>query len=101
MNPKAPKEFKVRATVVNPLPGQRLTLLPLPAGLQSVDGPASKEVPHIAGSSTAAVTWQIRLNEAGSLPVRVASTTGVVQSFTITIAVQRPAARAGELFGGK
>jgi hypothetical protein len=97
------KEFTVQAKVTNPLAGQKLTLLPLPEGLELVDSPAARAVPSPANGTPeglSAVAWRLRVTDKGILPVRVASTTGVVQSFTITITVDQPAGSIRQLFGG-
>jgi predicted secreted protein len=93
------KEFTVLAKVTDPVPGQKLTLMPLPAGLALVDGPAAKAVPAPATEKDGGgseVAWRIRVLDAGRLSVRVASTTGTVQSFTITITVE-PLSGGGRL----
>jgi hypothetical protein len=96
------KEFTVRATVTNPLKEQKLTLMPLPMGLELVEGPATKSVPPPdKPDKLSEVTWRIRVLDIGVWPVRVTSTTGMVQSFTIDIMQERIPEHRGELFGGK
>jgi hypothetical protein len=90
------KEITVLAKVTNPVPMQKLTLMPLPTSLELVDGPAAKAVPPPAtdkDGEISEVTWRLRVLDAGRLPVRVASTTGVVQSFTIVITVEQSSGR--------
>jgi predicted secreted protein len=76
--------FRVTAKVTDPVPGQTLTLQ-LPAGLQRTEGDAVQSVPAGAGKE-ASVQWQVRVLNAGKFPVRVASSTGVAQTKTLTIA---------------
>jgi hypothetical protein len=94
------KEFTVRAKVDTPVAGQQLTLLQLPASLELVDGPTAKTVPPPT-DGLSEVTWRLRVLETGSFPVRVASTTGVVRSVTITISVDQPSGGGPRIFGGK
>jgi predicted secreted protein len=94
------KEFMVRATVSNPVPGQKLTLMPLPAGLELSDGPELKNVP-VDPAGVSVVTWRLRVVDKGTLPVRVASSTGMVRAFTISLTAERPEEASPRIFGGK
>ncbi len=69
------RTFTVSAEVSHPAPGQTLTLQ-LPAGLQRVEGGEVQRVPEAA---VASLSWQVKVLRAGKFPVRVASSTGVVQ----------------------
>jgi hypothetical protein len=89
------KEFTVRATVTDPVAGQKLTLMPLPRGLQLTEGAAEQLVPR-----DGLVSWRVRVLGHGTFGVRVASTTGVVQGFTMTLSVEEPAPSQPQLFGG-
>jgi len=98
------QEFTVRADVTTPVAGQKLTLMPLPPGLRLVDGPAVQVVPPPTDGKHeghSVVTWRVSVVDKGTLHVRVASTTGVIQSFTITIAAEQPVGSGPQLFGGK
>jgi predicted secreted protein len=75
------KEFTVTATVANPAKGQTLAL-ELPDKLQVTQGDKQQTVPPADGS---AVTWKVKVLEAGTFKVRVQSSTGVAQTKTLTI----------------
>jgi hypothetical protein len=78
--------FRVIGNVNEPVAGQTLSLQ-LPNGLQKVGGATMQNVPAPpAGSRDSQVQWTVRVVEAGKYPVRVTSSTGVVQTKTITIA---------------
>jgi len=89
------KDFTVRAKVADAVAGQKLTLLPLPRGLQLTDGPAEQTVPP-----DGLLTWRVRVLGNGTFAVRVASTTGVVQGFTMTLTMEEPSGPVPQLFGG-
>lgn len=77
--------FTVIGKVSEPLANQTLTLY-LPAGLEKTAGDMTQPVPAPPpGSKDAQVQWQVRVKDAGKYPVRVASSTGVAQTKTITI----------------
>jgi hypothetical protein len=76
--------FTVTTYVTNPVPGQVLTL-ELPPGLE-VQGDARATVPAGQGSPpTSIVTWKAKVLQTGEHRIRVASSTGISQSKTITI----------------
>jgi predicted secreted protein len=72
----------VTATVLNPLPGQHLTLK-LPAGLERTDGAEQQAVPQQGVQST--VVWKFKARQAGDFSVSVVSSNGAnaVQSITV------------------
>ena len=79
------KEFKIDAQVANPAAGQTLKLI-LPKGLQLVNGDISQEIPaaaKLAGAWT--LSWTVRALEAGRLPVRIESSTGLTRTKSITL----------------
>ena len=79
------KEFKVDVHVTNPAAGQKLKLI-LPKGLQLVKGDMSQEIPataKLAGAWT--LTWTVRATDAGRLPVRIESSSGLTRARTITL----------------
>jgi hypothetical protein len=81
------KVFDVRATVTDPVPGQTLTLN-VPPALERVGGKEVEPVPQPPGDNKAAtstVTWKVKVREAGKHAVRVVSSTGLVQTKTLTI----------------
>jgi hypothetical protein len=84
--------FTVTAYVNNPVAGQTLTL-ETPRGLEP-QGPAKVEVPRPQGAqNTSVVTWNVKVIQTGEHRIRVASSTGMAQSKTITIV--RPDGPAG------
>ena len=93
------KEFTVRAEVTNAAVGQKLTLT-LPQGLELADGAAVRAVPK-AVDGLSVVAWKVRVTGTGTLPIRVASSTGVARTMTITLNVQQTEASGPQLFGGK
>jgi hypothetical protein len=77
------KTFDVAAKVDEAAPGQTLTLT-LPTGLQVVEGTPAQPVRATAEP----VRWKVKVLQSGKFPVRVASSTGIAQTKTITIAEQ-------------
>jgi hypothetical protein len=73
------KEFFVTARVATPVKDQKLTLT-LPEQLKLTEGAAEQLVP-----GTGVVRWKIRVASVGVMPVRVASSTGVARTKTITL----------------
>jgi hypothetical protein len=94
------KEFTIRAEVSNPVPGQKLTMT-LPKGLVLADGAAVQTVPEAKAGNVSVVSWKVRVTGTGVLPVRVASTTGMARTMTITLNVQQPDGPEQQIFGGK
>jgi hypothetical protein len=95
------KEFTLLARIANPVAGQKLTLK-LPKGMELIDGSAVEAVlPPAAGQKESVVAWRIRVtvNE-GTLPIRVASTTGMARALTVVLTVER-AVPDPTLFSGK
>ncbi len=79
------KIFSVTAVVTEPVAGQKLTLR-LPARLQLADGAETQLVPPAPEKGgIASVTWKVKVPQPGKFPLRVESSTGVVQKKTITI----------------
>jgi predicted secreted protein len=76
------QSFTVNAAVSNPVPNQTLTLQ-LPAGLQRVVGEESQRVPPPPAGD---VSWDVKILQQGKFPVRVASSTGLIQKKTLVIA---------------
>lgn len=77
--------FTVFGTVTDPVADQTLTLH-VPDGLTRVGGADTQKVPAPpAGLKEATVQWQVRVDKPGKYPVRVASSTGVAHTKTITI----------------
>jgi hypothetical protein len=74
--------FSVTAKVSNPAPDQKLTLV-LPKQMELAGGTATQPVP--AGQKSVEVTWMVRVVEAGRLPIRIESSTGLVRTKTITL----------------
>jgi hypothetical protein len=81
--------FTVTAYVQNPVKGQALTL-DVPTGLERVDGAQTQYVlPAVAGSNnTSIVTWKVKVGQVGTFPLKVASSSGLSQTKTISIARQ-------------
>jgi hypothetical protein len=92
-------EFMVKATVTNPVAGQKLSI-ELPAEMEVVDGPEVRPVPAAGPGNHSVVTWQVRVTKTGTMRVQVTSTTGPVRAFTITLTAHQ-AGDGGQIFGGK
>jgi hypothetical protein len=75
------KQFTITAKVTEPLPGQTLTAT-LPQGLQLANGDLTQSV---APGKESIVSWQVRVVESGRLPVRIASSTGLARTKTISL----------------
>jgi hypothetical protein len=86
------KVFTVTAVVTDAVPGQKLTLT-LPRQLETSD-PLTRSVPT---GAKAEVSWQVRVNDVGSLPIRVESSTGLVRVRTIVL--KKKGSESG-IFGG-
>ncbi|MCC6419752.1 MAG: zinc ribbon domain-containing protein [Gemmataceae bacterium] len=86
------KEFAVRAEVSEPVEGQTLRL-ELPAGLTRTEGAEVQQVAPAPPGAFSPVRWKVKVGQAGKYPLRVASSTGVVQKKTLTI--ERPDDTAG------
>jgi hypothetical protein len=83
----AGEEFTVTAYVKEPVPGQRLTLR-LPDGLELKDESATKDVvPPAADSSNrnSTVAWRVHAAAVGKFDLKVESSTGVSQSYSVRI----------------
>jgi hypothetical protein len=79
------KLFTISATVHDPVPGQALTL-ELPAGMERVEGKHIQPVPPpLDGAPRSLVLWKARVLRHGEFPLRVRSTTGVMQTKNITV----------------
>lgn len=72
--------FTVVGKVTEPVEGQTLTLH-LPAGLQKIEGETTQRL----NGREATASWKVKVLEPGKYPVRVASSTGIAQTKTITI----------------
>jgi len=79
---KPGNDFTVSARVTKPASGQTLTLQ-LPAGLERTDGDAVQKVP--AGID-ADVSWKVGIQKTGAFPIRVASSTGIIQTKNLIVA---------------
>ncbi len=78
------KLFTVTAHVVDPAPGQSLTL-ELPAGMERVEGNERQAVPISADDANSMVLWKARVLNPGQFNVRVRSSTGITQTKIVTI----------------
>jgi len=79
--------FTARADVTDPLPGQTLKLV-LPAGLERAGGQEVEPVPVPMGAekgAVSAVEWKVKVRTPGKHLLRVQSSTGLIQTKTITI----------------
>jgi len=79
--------FTARAAVTDPLPGQTLKMVLAP-GLERVQGQEVEPVPVSGGGEKGAasgVEWKVRVRTPGKHMVRVQSSTGLIQTKTITI----------------
>jgi hypothetical protein len=83
--------FEVTAYVLDPLPGQSLTLQ-LPAGMELVEGPALQPVPPPASDQQAmsVVRWRGRVLRPGSFSLRVRSSHGLQEGRTILVQPPTP-----------
>jgi hypothetical protein len=77
------KLFTVTAHVLDPAPGQSLTL-ELPAGMARVEGSERQAVP-VTEDGNSMVLWKARVERPGQFNVRVHSSTGVTQTKIVTI----------------
>jgi hypothetical protein len=95
--PFAPgKVFTLKATVKEPLPGQTLTFT-LPPGLSFVEG--EEKMPVAAGKEpTTLVTWKVKVGKAGTFPLRVESSNGIVLKKTISIEQREEKKETGGTF---
>jgi hypothetical protein len=80
------KEFRILAKVVHPAQNQKLTLV-LPEGIKLLDDAAIVSVPAAAANGISAVSWNVRLEQAGKLTVRIESSTGQVKTRTISTTI--------------
>jgi hypothetical protein len=82
----APGEtFSAKAQVAEPLPGQTLKLI-LPPGLERVGGQESEAVPApMGGDKGSTVAWQVKVRTPGKHVLRVQSSTGLIQTKTLSI----------------
>jgi hypothetical protein len=87
------KQFDVKTKVVDPLPGQTLTLL-LPEGLELVEGTVTQTVGAKKLEPDAA--WKVKVQKPGKYSLKVESSTGVTQ--TKTISIIRPEVETGGEF---
>jgi hypothetical protein len=80
------KLFNISAYVLDPAPGQYLTLR-LPEGMVLADGKECQPVPAAQGDEARSlVVWRARVQRTGRFPVQVQSSTGVTQGKLITVA---------------
>jgi len=75
--------FTVLARVQNPLKDQTLTLA-LPAGLERAAGLEKEAVPPAMNGSSV-LTWKVKAPKPGDFTFKVQSSTGLVESKTVTI----------------
>jgi hypothetical protein len=78
------KLFTVTAYVVDPAPGQFLTL-ELPDGMKHVEGKLRQSVPEADDEGNTMVLWKARVLKTGRFTLRVRSSTGVTQTKIISI----------------
>jgi 5-hydroxyisourate hydrolase-like protein (transthyretin family) len=78
------KLFTVTAHVLDPAPGQSLTL-ELPAGMERVEGKERQPVPAIDEDGNTMVLWKARVLNTGRFNLRIHSSTGIIQTKIITI----------------
>lgn len=78
------KLFTVSAHVLDPAPGQSLTL-ELPPGMERVEGKERQPVPIVTDDANSMVLWKARVLNTGTFNVRVHSSTGVTQGKIIAI----------------
>jgi predicted secreted protein len=90
------KVFTVKARVTDPVPNQTLKLI-LPEQMEVVDSRLKQDVPTANARGEAVVSWDVRIMEAGSLRIRVESSTGAYRQKTILL--QKNDGDAG-IFGG-
>jgi hypothetical protein len=82
------KLFTVTAHVLDPAPGQSLTL-ELPAGMERVEGKERQPVPINLDDANSMVLWKARVLSPGQFALRVHSSTGLTQTKLITITENR------------
>ena len=79
------KTFTISALIADPAPGQALEL-DLPKGLERVEGKHVQPVPESVGESGySMVVWKGRVQEYGRFPIRIKSSTGVIQTKVLTL----------------
>jgi hypothetical protein len=78
------KLFTVSAHVLDPAPGQSLTL-ELPPGMERVEGKERQPVPIVTDDANSMVLWKARVLNTGKFTVRVHSSTGVTHGKIIAI----------------
>jgi hypothetical protein len=78
------KTFTVTAYVDDPMDGQSLTLL-LPEGVERQGGKATQVVPLAGDDGRGVVLWRCRLAQVGTYPIRIRSSDGVTQSWTVKV----------------
>jgi hypothetical protein len=85
--------FHVIGVVGDPVEGQDLTLHLPTQGLQLVEGAEKQKLAFAPEQKETQVQWKVRVVQPGKYAIRVASSTGIAQTKTITI--EQPVALAG------
>ena len=80
------KDFRILAKVAQPAHNQVLTLV-LPDGIKLLEGTAAWTVPPADSKGFSIVSWNVRLERAGTLQVRIESNTGQVKTRTISTTI--------------
>jgi hypothetical protein len=80
------KQFTIAATVVDPAPGQVLTL-ELPPGMERLEGKEMQPVENEREHSM--VLWKARVLQPGVFPLRIRSSTGITQTKTISVSLAK------------
>jgi len=78
------KVFTIAAYVQDPGTGQTLSL-ELPPGMERVEGKERQPVPLLSDDGDTMVLWKARVLRTGEFPLRVRSSTGVMQTKVITV----------------
>ena len=76
------KIFTVQAVVEDPAAGQTLSL-ELPDGTTLIEGPATQ--PVASGDQPGAILWRGRVDRLGEFPFRIVSSTGGVETRTVSV----------------
>ncbi len=77
--------FNVVGMVSDPVEGQELSLNLPNAGLQLVEGAEKQKLAFAPEQKETQATWKVRVVQPGKYAIRVASSTGIAQTKTITI----------------
>jgi hypothetical protein len=78
------KIFTLSAYVLDPSPGQTLTL-EMPPGMHRVEGKERQPVPSLNEDGDTLVLWKARVTRTGEFPIHVRSSTGVTQTKVVTV----------------